>query len=120
MEIWSVDVDQSEAIVQVVWRVSQDGVVHHHCNLSTEEKDSVTRILNDDVIREGITSINITERTNTPINFNCKWGDMRKLTSLSTAGTPLLGGILLQVLSGVSLLEEIHLYGGPTCERKLS
>jgi hypothetical protein len=102
-----------------VQRVPHDGVVHYHCNLSTEEKDSVTRILNDDVIREGITSINITERTNTPINFNCKWGDMKKLTSLSASGTPFLERILLQVLSGVSLMKEIRLYGVPLVQESL-
>jgi hypothetical protein len=119
MEFWSVDVDQSEVLVQVVRRVPHDGVVHYHCNLRTEEEASVARILNDDVIREGITSINITERTTTPINFNCKWGDMKKLTSLSASGTPFLERILLQVLSGVSLMKEIRLYGVPLVQESL-
>jgi hypothetical protein len=119
MEFWNVDVDQFEALLQIVRHVPQDGIVHYHCNLRTEEKDSVTRILNNDVIREGITSINITERTNTPINFNCKWGDMTKLTSLSASGTPVLEGILLQVLSGVSLLKEICFYGVPLVQESL-
>jgi hypothetical protein len=119
MEFWNVDVDQFEALLQIVRHVPQDGIVHYHCNLRTEEKDSVTRILNTDVIREGITSIDITERTTTPINFNCKWGDMKKLTSLSASGTPFLERILLQVLSGVSLMKEIRLYGVPLVQESL-